>query len=65
MKALVLILFAIALLTFLNGKGCQLGRLPGDMQFHIGQRAKVFVPLGTCLLFSLLISLLLSLLGRR
>ncbi|MCR4404747.1 MAG: DUF2905 family protein [Candidatus Acetothermia bacterium] len=41
-----------------------LGRLPGDFQIPIGQRGRVYIPLGTSLLLSLLLSLLFTLLAR-
>lgn len=44
-----------------NGLG--LGRLPGDFAYR-GRNVKVFVPLGTCLLLSVLGSAVMWLLGR-
>lgn len=40
------------------------GRLPGDFVFG-GPNWKVYLPLGTCLVLSLLLSLVLWLAGRR
>jgi len=39
------------------------GRLPGDLEFG-GRHWKVFIPLGTCLLLSVGLSLLFWLLGH-
>jgi hypothetical protein len=41
-----------------------LGRLPGDLHWRMGN-AHVWVPLGTCLLVSLIATVLLNLFGRR
>ena len=41
-----------------------LGRLPGDIRFE-SENVKVFVPLGTMLLVSLILTLLLNVLNRR
>ena len=41
-----------------------LGRLPGDLRFE-GPHGKIFVPLGTCLLLSIVLTLLLRWLTRR
>lgn len=41
-----------------------LGRLPGDFVFQLGN-VKVFAPLATCLVVSLLLTLLLNLLFAR
>ncbi|HEY7728801.1 MAG TPA: DUF2905 domain-containing protein [Candidatus Eisenbacteria bacterium] len=41
-----------------------IGRLPGDFSFG-GQGWRVYVPLGTSLVLSLLLALVLWLLGRR
>jgi hypothetical protein len=46
------------------GGGLGLGRLPGDFAFKRGN-VRVFFPLGTCLLLSLLLTLVLSVVGRR
>jgi hypothetical protein len=40
------------------------GRLPGDLSFEVGS-ARVFIPLGTSLLLSIVLTLVLSLLMRR
>jgi hypothetical protein len=41
-----------------------IGRLPGDFVFG-GEHWKVYVPLGTCLVLSLLLSLVLAALSRK
>jgi len=41
-----------------------LGRLPGDFVFG-GDHWKIYLPLGTCLLLSLILSLVFSLIGRK
>ncbi len=41
-----------------------LGRLPGDIRFDSGN-VKVFAPLGTMLLISIILTILLNLLNRR
>jgi hypothetical protein len=41
-----------------------LGRLPGDFQFESGN-LRVFLPLGTMLLLSLILTIVLNVLNRR
>ena len=41
-----------------------LGRLPGDLSFG-GDRVRVYVPLATCLLLSLIATVVLNLFVRR
>jgi hypothetical protein len=41
-----------------------LGRLPGDIRIE-NENVKVFIPLGTMLLISLILSVVLNLLNRR
>lgn len=43
--------------------GIPFGRLPGDIAFR-GKRATVFLPLGTSLLLSVLLTLLLLIIAR-
>lgn len=66
-KALLGIGLAIALagaaLWFAGRMGWPLGRLPGDIAYK-GKHVTVFFPLGTCILISVLLSLLLYLLSR-
>jgi len=42
----------------------RLGRLPGDFSFHWGS-VHIYVPLATCIVLSLVATLVLWLLGRR
>lgn len=59
-----LILIGLGLLFYLAGKIPFLGRLPGDI--YIQKKNFVFyLPLATCVLLSLLISLILCLFFRR
>lgn len=51
-------------LLFLIGGPLGLGRLPGDFTFRRGN-VRVFAPIVTCLLLSLVVSLVLSLFARR
>ena len=53
-----------ALLLAANRIGLPLGRLPGDLAFR-GKHVSVFLPLGTCLLISAVLSLVLYLLSRH
>ena len=48
----------------LSGKAPWLGRLPGDIYVE-RDNWKFYFPIGTCLLVSVLLSLILYLLGRR
>ncbi len=43
--------------------GWPLGRLPGDVSYH-GKNATVFLPLGTSILISVALSILLYLVSR-
>lgn len=66
-KALLGIGLAIALagaaLWFAGRMGWPVGRLPGDIAYK-GKHVTVLFPLGTCILISVLLSLLLYLLSR-
>jgi Protein of unknown function (DUF2905) len=66
-KALLAIGLAIAALgaaLLIGGRlGLPLGRMPGDMAYK-GKHVSVFFPLGTCILISVVLSLLLYLLSR-
>ncbi len=53
-----LLLVGIGLLIHFSGKIPFLGRLPGDVRFE-SERFSFYFPLTTCLLISLLVSLLL------
>ena len=58
-----LVLVAVGLLAMLLGKlGLPLGKLPGDISYR-GKNVTVFAPLGTCLLLSLLLSLVVWAIG--
>ncbi len=57
----VLIFFGLALI--LGGRIPFLGRLPGDIHIRRGA-AEIYIPLATCLLLSLLATLILNLLAR-
>ncbi len=59
-----LILVIVGLLVMaLPRLGVPLGRLPGDISYR-GRRVQVFAPLGTSLLLSVLLSLLLYVVAR-
>ena len=59
-----LVLVAVGLLAMLLGKlGLPLGKLPGDISYR-GKNVTVFAPLGTCLLLSLLLSLVVWAIGH-
>lgn len=66
-KALLALGLAIAVLgaaLLIAGRiGLPLGRLPGDLAYK-GKHVSVFFPLGTCILISVVLSLLLYLLSR-
>lgn len=52
-----LLLVAVGLLAMLLGRlGLPLGKLPGDISYR-GKNVTVFAPLGTCLLLSVVLSL--------
>ena len=51
-------------LLFLVGGGLGLGRLPGDIAIRRGN-SRIYIPLATCLLLSVVATLVLSLLSRR
>jgi hypothetical protein len=57
------LLAALGIVVLLAGKVPFLGRLPGDIVYHRGGTTFYF-PLVTCLLLSLVLSLLLSLFRR-
>ena len=43
--------------------GLPLGRLPGDIAYK-GKNVSVFIPIGTCILLSLILSIVLHILSR-
>lgn len=53
------LLVAGGLLLLASRFGVPLGRLPGDLHWR-GRHAEVFVPLGTCLLLSVLLTVVLA-----
>jgi len=66
-KALVVLGLAVALLgavLWLGGRIPWLGRLPGDIRVE-REHFKFYFPLMTCLLISILVTLLFKLLGKR
>ena len=59
-----LALVGVGLLVLLLGKlGLPLGKLPGDITYQ-GKHVTVFVPLGTCLLLSVVLTLVLWAIGK-
>ncbi len=58
-----LVLVAVGAVFVVAG-GLGLGRLPGDLSFGQG-RTRIYVPLATCLIISVVASIVLSLLSRR
>ncbi len=59
-----LILTLTGLLLYAFARGSWLGRLPGDIAWH-GERTSIFFPVTSCLLISLVLTLLLNLIFRR
>ena len=59
-----LVITALGALLLLAGRLPFLGRLPGDILLR-GERWSLYAPLTTCLLLSVVLSLLLWLFGRR
>ncbi len=57
------VLVAAGLVLLALGRFLPLGHLPGDFTLR-GRHVSVFVPLATCLLLSLVLTLLLNLLRR-
>lgn len=58
----IIMLIGLALLLFPKSWGW-LGHLPGDLRFKLGERGQVFLPLGTSLVISLVLSLLATFIG--
>ena len=58
------ILLLVGILFLFIGKIPFLGKLPGDLYFQKG-RWGFYLPLTTCILISILLTLLFSLFGRR
>ena len=59
----LLLLVAGGLVLLLGKSGIQLGRLPGDVAYH-GRHFSAFFPIGTCILLSVLISLVFYLISH-
>ncbi len=59
----VLIALAGAVLLIAGRTGLPLGRLPGDFAFR-GKRVTFFFPLGTCILISVVLTVLAYLISR-
>ena len=57
------VIVGLGLLLVLGG-GLGLGRLPGDFTIRRGN-TRIYFPLATCLLLSLVLTVVLTLLGRR
>lgn len=58
-----LLLAGLGALLMLAGRLPFLGRLPGDIVWH-GPRAQFYFPITTCILLSLLLTLVLNLIFR-
>jgi thiosulfate reductase cytochrome b subunit len=58
-----LVIVAVGLLLSFAGKIPWIGRLPGDF-YYKGERVTFYFPLATCLLISIVVSVLLYLLRR-
>ncbi len=51
-------------LVFLMADKLPIGRLPGDFKFG-GDRFRIYVPVATCVLLSLLITLIINFFSRK
>ncbi|MBD3346364.1 MAG: DUF2905 family protein [Chitinivibrionales bacterium] len=51
-------------LLFLAADKIPLGRLPGDFKFG-NERVKIYIPLATCLLLSVIITLVVNFFSRK
>ena len=59
-----LVLVAVGLMVMLLGRlGLPLGKLPGDISYR-GKHDTVFAPIGTCLLLSLVLTLVMWVIGH-
>ena len=63
-RVLVILGLLIAAVGVLVMLGLPLGRLPGDFSFKRGN-VSVYVPIGTSILVSVVLTLVFALLGRR
>ena len=59
----VALVLGIAGLLFVAGSALGIGRLPGDLTFG-GRNVKVFVPIGTSIVLSIVATVVLNLLFR-
>lgn len=59
-----LLLAALGALLLLSGRLGWLGRLPGDIRFT-RDGMSIYIPVVTCVLISIVITLILNLLGKR
>jgi hypothetical protein len=59
----VLLVVVGGVLLLAGRSGLPLGRLPGDFAYR-GKNVSIFFPLGTCLLLSIVLSLVFYLLSR-
>lgn len=65
------ILVALGLLAILAGlviiyvPALRPGRLPGDLSFPLGNNGRLYVPIGTSIVLSLLLTVLFALVNRR
>ena len=57
------VLVAVGVLFLFSDK-IPLGRLPGDLRFG-GERFKVYIPVATCLLLSVVITVIVNFLMRK
>lgn len=58
------VLIGLGCLVFLAGKVPGFGKMPGDIFIERGN-FKIYFPIVTCLVLSLLLTLLINLFGRR
>jgi len=59
-----MVLLAVGLLLVLAGKvNLPVGRLPGDITYR-GRRTTIYFPLATCVVLSVVLSVLLYVVGR-
>lgn len=65
------ILIALGLLAIIAGlvimyvPALRPGRLPGDLSFRLGSNGRLYLPIGTSIVLSVLLTLLFALLNRR
>ena len=57
------VISVIAGILLVSGAGNWLGRLPGDFRWE-GKHFQVFAPIGTCILLSVVLTVILRLLRR-